>query len=60
MGLWGFIKSLFGFKEKPKQSQPFYITHGEQDSPSREHWDKAKKKLDDQLEWARIKRSRYG
>jgi hypothetical protein len=60
MGLWGFLKRLMGFKEEPKPAYvPFYVTHGESETNSA-FWGQKRKELDEQMEWARLKRSRYG
>jgi hypothetical protein len=66
MGLWGLVKRLFGFKKRepasPFYGVPFTIVHGSQESsyPSRAFWLKRRKEFEDELEWAREKRSRYG
>lgn len=63
MGVWRFVKRLFGLGEKkdrvhraPTASAPPYVRY----KGSRTHWKKLKDDLDEKLEQERIKRSKYG
>jgi len=61
MGIWGFIKSLFGFKEEdslPVYDPPHIVIPGAQNQS--QHWDQLRNKWDKRMKWERIKRSRYG
>jgi hypothetical protein len=63
MGLWGFVKSIFGFREKSEEyAYGLPMTYGNVNRSGHDidYWEKKKKEFDEQQNWARTKRSRYG
>ncbi len=63
MGLWGFIKAIFGHKEEEPPdlyNPPFVVLPQKQAGQSGSYWDQMKKRWDARMEWERERRSRYG
>jgi|GEM_PF-6448960 len=64
MGLWGFIKSLFGFKEgkelPPTYDPPFIVMPGPQEAKSGDFWDQRRTQWNAKMEAERQRRSKYG
>ena len=70
MGLWGFIKALFGKDEKDNRMlynpiHPVLPPMGSWEQrrklmSDRDHWSKLKRDVDNEFETARVVRSRYG